>query len=190
MELAVGATKLLTYILVSSSGFSFMPSRDRSVRAGGGGGPSRGGGEGVRDGAGGSASRAIGVTGGRPRGRLRYSPGEEREVRMGMEKRLRLQRLEQVRQQSRQQAAAVREEYRQRREENKRAALRESKVRRKFKLGCCFQPLCPWQHTRSEGGRVRWLLSVWRWCSVCRPNFSVVCVLASFTWILTRILGV
>lgn len=60
---------------------------------------------------------------------MRYSsPGEERAVRMEIEKGLRLRRLEQVRQQSRQQAAAVREEYRRRQAENKRAALQESKV--------------------------------------------------------------
>lgn len=61
-------------------------------------------------------------------GNLRYSPGEEKAVKTEIERGLRLQRLEQVRQQSRQHAAAVREEYRQRREDNKRAALLESKV--------------------------------------------------------------
>lgn len=111
--------------------------RDRRVRAGGGGGPSQGGGGGLRGGTGDGAAPAVGVAGGRDAqgnrqqrlGHLRYSPGEERAVKMSIEKGLRLQRLEQVRQQSRQHAAAVREEYRQRRKENKRAAVRESKVR-------------------------------------------------------------
>ena len=118
--------------------------RDRRVRAGGGGGPSQGGGGGIRGGTGDSAAPSVGVAGGRDAkanrqqrfGHLRYSsPGEERAVRMSIEKGLRLKRLEQVRQQSRQHAAAVREEYRQRRKENKRAAVRESKVKyaEKFK---------------------------------------------------------
>lgn len=59
---------------------------------------------------------------------MRYSPGEEIAVKAEIERGLRLQRLEQVRQQSRQHAAAVREEYRQRREDSKRAVLLESKV--------------------------------------------------------------
>lgn len=109
---------------------------DRRVRAGGGGRPSAGGGGGLRSGTGDSAAPAVGVAGGRDArgssrqrlGHLRYSPGEERAVRHSIEKGLRLQRLEQVRQQSRQHAAAVREEYRERRKENKRAALRESQV--------------------------------------------------------------
>lgn len=120
--------------------------RDRRARAGGGGRPSRGAGGGVRDGTGDSVAPAVGVAGGgdvkgsrQPFGRLRYSSGEERAVRMRIEKGLRLKRLQQVRQQSRQHAAAVREEYRQRREQNKRAALRESKVCGKFKK---LQPLC------------------------------------------------
>lgn len=119
-------------------------SRGRRVRLGDGGGgrPSQGGGGGLRGGTGDTAASSIGVAGGgnvvhnknnRPQQRLHgehlhYSPGEERAVRMKIEKGLRLRRLEQVRQQSREQAAAVREEYRLRREENKRAALRESKV--------------------------------------------------------------
>lgn len=110
--------------------------RDRRVRAGNGGGPSRGGGGGLRDGTGDSPAPAVGVAGGRDArvngqqrlGHLRYSPGEERAMKTSIEKALRLKRLEQVRQQSRQHAAAVREEYRQRRKENKRAAVRESKV--------------------------------------------------------------
>lgn len=112
-------------------------SRDGRARAGGGGRPSEGGGGGPRSGTADSVAPAVGASAGidvrgnnRQRlGHLRYSPGEERAVRMSIEKGLRLQRLEQVRQQSRRHAAAVREEYRQRREENKRAALRESKVR-------------------------------------------------------------
>lgn len=112
--------------------------RDRRVRAGSGGGPSGRRGGGLHGGTGDSAAPTVGVAGGRDArpngqqqrlGHLRYSPGEERAVRMSVEKGLRLKRLEQVRQQSRQHAAAVREEYRQRRSENKRAALRESKVR-------------------------------------------------------------
>lgn len=114
-----------------------MPrSRDRRIHAGGGGSPSGGGRVGgLHGGTGDNVAPAVGVAGGRGvrangqrLGHLRYSPGEERTVRMSIEKGLRLQRLEQVRQQSRQHAAAVREEYRQRRKENKRAALRESKV--------------------------------------------------------------
>lgn len=119
-------------------------SRDRRVRAGGGGRPSQGGGGGLRGGTGDIVASSIGVAGGRnvrgnrrqrlDSGHVHYSPGEERAVRMEIEKGLRLRRLEQVREQSRQQAAAVREEYRQRREENKRAALQESKVAKIQKL--------------------------------------------------------
>lgn len=62
------------------------------------------------------------------RGRMRYISEDEKAAIREIEKGLRLKRLEQVRQQSRQHAAAVREEYRYRREENKRAVLQESKV--------------------------------------------------------------
>ncbi|CAN0336345.1 unnamed protein product, partial [Ectocarpus sp. 4 AP-2014] len=113
----------------------FDSSRSARTRAGVGGRPSQGEGR-MGSGAGGRAVPSTGVAGGtarrdsttttrRPRvqrqkqqqqqQQLRYSsPGEERAVRMEIEKGLRLRRLEQVRQQSRQQAAAVREEYRRR----------------------------------------------------------------------------
>lgn len=115
-----------------------MPrARDRRVRVGDGGKPSSGGPS--RRGNGVAVSISTAVTGGgggsQARGRhgnLRYSPGEEIAVKTEIERGLRLQRLEQVRQQSRQHAAAVRDEYRQRRKDSKRAVLLESKV-------CCWQ---------------------------------------------------
>ena len=118
-----------------------MPrARDRRVRVGDGGQPSNGGpsrrGNGVAasisavvaGGGGGRQANRAEARGRGKHGNLRYSPGEEKAIKMEIEKGLRLQRLEQVRQQSRQHAAAVREEYRQRREDIKRAALLESKV--------------------------------------------------------------
>lgn len=116
-----------------------MPgARDPRVRVGDGDRPANGGEgrcggraalDGVAGGAGGGQVRRE-KTRGRVgcHGHLRYSTAEEQAVKREIEKGLRLRRLEQVRQQSRQHAAAVREEYRQRREENKRAVLRESKV--------------------------------------------------------------
>lgn len=114
-----------------------MPGRNHRVRVGQGDKPAFAG---VGADAAAAASRGSGTAGGgsqainvtlkeRTRyGRMRYSPGEESAVRKEIEKGLRLKRLEQVRQQSRQQAAALREEYRLRRDANKRAALLEAKV--------------------------------------------------------------
>lgn len=88
-------------------------------------------------GLGGASSGGAAAGGGRSQARplnkhLRYSPGEENALKRDIEKGLRLQRLEQVRQQSRKQAAAIRQEYRLRRETNKRVAVQESKVGQLF----------------------------------------------------------
>lgn len=110
-----------------------MRGRDRRVRVGQGDKPSLAnvGADGVA-----AAAQGSGNAGGGSRalkeinryGRMRYSPGEESAVRKEIEKGLRLKRLEQVRQQSRQQAAALRTEYRLRRDANRRAAVLEAKV--------------------------------------------------------------
>ena len=115
---------------------TLMPgARDRRVRVGSGGRPAF---QGERRGGGGDVSIGTSISGGGSKswgvslqgnkGCLRYSPGEESAVKREMEKELRLRRLQQVREQSRKQAAAMRQEYRQRRDENKRAVLRESRV--------------------------------------------------------------
>ncbi|CAM9727614.1 unnamed protein product [Choristocarpus tenellus] len=65
-----------------------------------------------------------------PYGHLRYSTGEAEAVRKEMERELRLQRLQQVREQSREHAAAVREEYRQRHRDGMQEAV--EKTRRDF----------------------------------------------------------
>lgn len=91
----------------------------------GGGRPSVGGASG------GQADSISRVTKRGRQGHLRYSCQDEADAaRREMERKLRLKRLEQVREQSRHHAAAMREEYRQRREQNKQAAVLESKVGR------------------------------------------------------------
>lgn len=69
---------------------------------------------------------------------LRYSPGEEDTFKKEMEKTLRLRRLQQVREQSRRHANEARKAYLQRRDESKRAALRDFRVSElcfHFKIG-------------------------------------------------------
>lgn len=107
--------------------------RHSRLRVGEGDRPSRSGrGDGlapVGNAGGSEVDRVFGNAKGTRHGHLRYScQAEADDARREIERRLRLKRLEQVRQQSRQHAATIREEYRQRREENTRAVVRESKV--------------------------------------------------------------
>ncbi|CAM9177035.1 unnamed protein product, partial [Discosporangium mesarthrocarpum] len=106
--------------------------RENNGSGSGGGAPARGGK------AGGRAVVANGVMGAKDRQRrrtvataghvrLRYSPEEAEAGKKEIERGLRLRRLQQVREQCRQHAAAVREEYRQRKREGMKQAVEESR---------------------------------------------------------------